>query len=129
MGNCSCVYLSVDEYPEIQLARTIFAARPHECGECGKVIKKDEMFEMVNMKQEDIWSTHKTCNDCLCLRNEFFCDGWWYGLIHQNLSDHIYKIIRDGGVISSKCLERLAPKARAWVCEEMKEAMEEVLNE
>jgi len=129
MGNCSCIYLDIGEFPEISLVRTIFAARPHECGECGKVIKKEEMFEMVNMRFEGDWSTHKTCNDCLCLRNEFFCDGWWYGSIHENLVDHINDTIRGGRAISSKCLDRLTSKARAWVCERMEEAMKEVLNE
>jgi len=63
---------------------------------------------------EGDFNTYKTCRDCESIRNAFFCDGWWYGMVLENLSDHINDT---RGAISEDCISGLTPVARTTVCE------------
>ena len=60
------------------------------------------------------FSYYKTCLDCLSIREMFFCDGWYYEMIHEYLYEHIQEM---KGEISEDCIKCLPPKAREMVCE------------
>jgi hypothetical protein len=61
---------------------------------------------------DGIFNTHKTCNDCLSIRNEFFCEGWFYGFIYENFWEHIREV---AGQISTDCILSLTPGAKERV--------------
>jgi hypothetical protein len=71
-------------------------------------------YERYKGLDEGDFFTHKTCSDCLSVRNEFFCDGWVWGNVWERVEEHVFDM---DGDISSDCLLRLTPRAREHVIE------------
>jgi len=113
---CSCVYVGYDcgDSCYILQEKIVRAAKPHKCGECGSDICKGEKCEIAYIVQNIQVSTEKTCMNCLSIRREFFCDGWTYTCILDDLREHISGVKGD---ISESCIASLTPKARERVCE------------
>ena len=112
MNNCSCIYVEDIDPAEFHNSRVVTARKAHKCGECGKEILPGSKYEYNVGTWEGNFNTHKTCSICLELRNEFFCDGWYYGQIHEYLWNHIQEV---DGEISQDCLLALSLGARAIV--------------
>lgn len=113
--DCSCVYLETNnEFADFSKTLTPIARKQHICVECGRTIQKGEKYEVVSGLWDGEFSTFKTCSDCLCVREEFFCDGYIYGTIWDDLHTHIDYI---DGEVSSDCLLRLPEKVRWKVME------------
>jgi len=49
------------------------------------------------------------CEDCLSVRDNFFCDGFNYTEIYEALREHIFAI---DGKVASSCFEGLTARAR-----------------
>ena len=111
---CSCVYVDSDgseaEFLTVKKAR---ARKDHVCGECGRAIEIGEWYERAVGKWEGGFNTHKTCTDCLSIRKEFYCEGYFFEFILEFLREHITNV---GGQISEDCILRLTPKAQEMVC-------------
>lgn len=119
MNDCACVYVadggfSCDFFREI--IRT--ARKEHKCGECSRTIKPGEHYEIATGKWDGIICSSKTCSDCLSVRSSFFCRGYNYGGIWEDLAEHICEM---GGQIDSSRLVPLTPVAREKVCEEIEQ--------
>lgn len=111
---CSCVYVGdTGEGYDFSRSKIVTAKKDHKCCECRQPIATGSKYEYVF----GVWygdpDTHKTCLDCLSVRNIFFCDGWWYEQLWDQLKEHI-----DGakGDISESCISALTPLAREKVC-------------
>ena len=113
MENCSCVYLNVDGLPDVHTATERVARKEHQCCECGRTISPKEKYEDVSGKWEHGWDKYKTCGDCLSIRKEMFCDGWFYTMMYENLHEHVQEL---DGAISEKCLLSLTKDARSALC-------------
>ncbi len=123
MSDCSCIYMGDYDGPEFCSELYPTAAKEHECGECGKTIEVGEKYEKTTGCWEGTFNTHKTCLDCVSMRDSFFCDGWCYTRIWEFLSDHIMEV---QGQVSSECLVPLTPRAREKVCELIEEQWREL---
>lgn len=115
VSNCSCVIFddySYDE-PAFVSSKIHKARKLHICGECGKTIHPGDEYEYVAGLWSGILGIHKTCEVCLEIRNMFFCEGWAYGEIHQDLYGYINY---SDASVSEDCLLELSKKARDIVC-------------
>ena len=122
MSNCSCVYIDMDyDGPEFHKTTMPRARKEHRCGECGRTIMPLERYENINGVWEGDFSTYKTCLDCLSIRNEFFCEGYYYEMVLENLREHIFE---SRGEIPEDCILSLTPKAQEYVCDLIEQAWE-----
>ena len=109
MSDCSCIYVDSDNRPEFYSERRPFARKEHTCYECGRKIEIGEKYENVAGKWGDGFSNYKTCIDCLSIRDQFFCQGFFYGELCNDLWEHISEM---AGQISADCILELTPGAR-----------------
>lgn len=114
MSNCSCISVYIDNPIELLRDKITTARKIHKCGECGRDIVPGEKYEYHCGKHEGEFEYYKTCIDCLSVRNTFFCEGWFYGMVWEHIREHIHEM---NGKIDSDCLVHLTSKARKDVCE------------
>lgn len=111
---CTC---QIDVDPEVYLqviSEKIVTARiPHKCNECSDIIELGQQYERLAGNDDGHFLVHKTCFDCLSVRNTLFCT-WHIGRIWDDLWDDIY--YTDGREAIANCLSELTPKAREKVC-------------
>jgi len=125
--NCSCVYVDLNDAEFGEVKRRI-TEEPEAvclltCCECKKTIEIGEIFRKEKTKYFDFRTmTQITCMDCISIRDTFFCEGWYYGMIHEGLKEHINEL---DGEISEDCLTELTPKAREVVCEMIEDCWNE----
>ena len=105
--NCSCVYVDLNDadYGTIKRRTT---EEPESvilliCGECGGQIQIGEIFRKEKTEYFDRPTmTEITCMDCISIRDTFFCDGWYYGMIHEFLQEHINDLDGEISELSTK---------------------------
>lgn len=114
--DCATVSVDVDEYCTTLRREIRTARKQHKCGECRNQIFPGDKYEYyVGVFDGEIFK-HKTCSDCVSLRKTFFSDGYYYGMIREQLSEHISECY---GEISESKISELQPGAREWVCTEI----------
>jgi hypothetical protein len=64
---------------------TPVARKEHVCGECRETIKVGETYERVEGLCDGAPFSHKTCTGCLRIRKQYFCGGWGYGNIWEDM--------------------------------------------
>ncbi len=114
MSNCACVYVDVDDPPDFFLSQQVRARKQHKCAECGRSIGRGEEYERVSGKWDGRMDTFTTCLDCVSIRDQFFCDGFCYTNLLEDLGEHLFSV---GGHVDSACLAVLSPRARDMVCD------------
>lgn len=113
--DCSCVLVYTDgESAEFYSESKIVARKYHRCSECGLPISPGEEYEHVSGKWEGSWDHYKTCKICQEIRKAFFCEGWHYTMIYEDLGMHIDEM---DGEISEDCISDLSPPARDTLCD------------
>jgi len=113
MSNCVCINIGICSLPEVIDEKIRKAQKIHRCGECGRQILPKEEYEYTKGFWEGLWEVHKTCKDCLSIRDEFFCNNHIYGMVLEHLWDNVQDL--DGNV-PEKCLLSLTKNARLTVC-------------
>lgn len=128
MEDCSCVYSCCDDGPRPEFLDVLMrtAAKVHKCTECGRDIVPGEKYENVKGKWDGFFDTFKTCVDCLSVRDAFFCDGYAYGGIWEELWVHFDYI---GYEVSSDCLAKLTKPPRDRICDAIEEGWEDCDDE
>lgn len=121
MSDCSCVLVDIDGYAELIDEKIVTARKTHKCGECCREIAKGEKYEKVTQIWEGKIETQKTCLDCVSIRNAFFCNGWLWGNILEDLWDHLVDM---RGEIASSCIIGLTKGARDKICDMIQEVWE-----
>lgn len=111
---CACVAVDIDNYPEFFEEKTRKAVKPNKCSECRRVIEPGERYEHVAGKWDGHFETFKMCSDCLSIRKSFFCEGFSFGGMLEELGEHINYM---NGEVSGDCIKPLTPRAREIVCE------------
>lgn len=119
--DCACVSVCVDDYAETLTKANVTARKEHRCCECRKTIYPGESYEYYKGTFDGDIFVQKTCIDCISVRDTFFCDGFYY----EQLWDDMWEHIRDcAGEISEKSISALTPVAREKVCEAIEEEWE-----
>jgi len=115
---CATVSTGYDDGAATTLSEKIVTARKqHKCHECQRKIQPGERYENYVGLYVNVFR-HKTCLDCVSLRDVFFTYGYTYEAIWQDMWEHIYEC---GDEISESALSRLTPAARARVCDMISE--------
>lgn len=124
MSDCSCVWVDTSwDGPACTSVHTRKARKEHRCYECRTTIKRGERYE----ETTGIWDgdphRYRTCLDCVSVRKAFFCEGWTYGSIWDDLYEHL----RDCWYTTPvDALSKLTDDARKDVCEFIEERWEEM---
>lgn len=124
--SCGCVYAEPEFVYEVVTEERVTATRnAGSCCECGRAIKKGDVYEHYVGKESESGPTVTffTCADCLSIRDEFFCGSWVFGLVLDDLAAHINDV---DGEVSSECLLRLTKKARERVIDMIDEVFKEI---
>ena len=124
--DCACVYIGDYDCAELHSRRMVKARKIHKCEECNREIQPGEEYEYVTAKWYGAFETMKTCQDCLSIREVFFCEGWVYSGMMEHLTEHIQEM---NGKISSECLNAVTPRARELVIDLIDEEWERTLDE
>jgi len=116
---CSCVYIQtgVGEIATFHHITNPIARVEHTCDECGGTINPGDHYERSVGKWGDDFNTFTTCPVCLEVRNAFFCGGYYYGMIWEDLCLHLREL--DGTV--PDCIADMTPAARDKVCEQIED--------
>lgn len=126
MSDCGCIYVGLDcGGPEVSRSSMIKARKEHICTECRRKIQPGETYENVWGVWRGDQETFKTCSDCLSVRRGFFCEGWSYGQVWEDVSNHIQEL---KGNIASDCLKKLTKPARDRVCDMIEGVWEDDLS-
>jgi hypothetical protein len=113
MSSCGCIISEPDwvayDYEETEQVATVDLL----CSECGATIKPKDQYILAKYTDEDeeLYS-REICIDCHSVIDEFFCDGYTFGQVWEDMWEHT---CGTGGTISSSCLLSLTPKARKKV--------------
>lgn len=106
--SCSCVYIHQEYDSEILKEKTVKAKRKYKCCECGETIQAGELHEYV-FGVDDGPFHFRTCADCVAIKKLFFCYGWVYTMVLDDLLNHFYAV---RGEVDSECLLALPESAR-----------------
>jgi hypothetical protein len=107
--DCACIYIDPDSTPDFVNPVVVVARRSHKCYECGREIVPGENYECTAGKWAGEFLRFKTCADCLSVREAFFCEGFFYGDIWENVEEHIAHV---DGMVSEDCLLDLTKAGR-----------------
>lgn len=117
--SCSCVLTSYDcdDAYEPMTELVFRATHKRQCIECQFPINRGDYYEYFvgeRPARDHGYETFAcaTCMDCVSVRNEFFCNGWCYGMVWEDLAEHLDDI---EGEVSSECLASLTPAAKGGV--------------
>ena len=112
--SCSCVVLDIDEWCNNIRTSTPRARKEHHCCECRDTISKGQIYLNEVTTYNGELTEYKTCQTCKEIRDEFFCEGYYYGEVMEGLKEYIFEVRGD---ISESCLADLSSEAREKVCE------------
>jgi len=101
-SDCSCVYIDIDDSPDVYDQRTVRARRAHECGECRDEIPKGAKHEVCTVLWEGKWGRYRTCAACVEVRDVMFCEGWAWGECWARIREHFAE-----GAPLSPCFEEV----------------------
>jgi len=113
--NCSCVAVDYDcDWVDLVEKTKPVARKKHRCVECDRDILPGEKYEIQKYVFEGEFETHKTCSECVEIRDMFSCEGYRYGSILNDFEDDLINADCD---LSESCIAELSLKAREIVCE------------
>lgn len=108
---CSCINTDYDSNVFLYQEKDRKAQKQHVCFECKRIIQPGELYRKESGKWPDGFGTYKTCQDCMSIRNEFFC-SWIFGQVRDLF---IEELEWDLGFASEDCINRLTKNAKEWV--------------
>ncbi len=115
MCNCTVDVSFEQENLYIELTTNMFPAKSiHKCGECGREIQVGEKYETFvgEASCHNERHIHRTCTDCLSLRENMFYD-WVYGQLWEDFEFDVEDTDRN----FAECLSKLTPRAREMAAE------------
>ena len=120
--NCSCVAVENDgDWADLISKTKPTAKKKHKCHECYRAILPGEQYEVQKYVFDWAFETHKTCSECVEIRDMFFCEGYRYGSIREDFIDDLIDADCD---LSESCIAVLSSKAQGIVCEILEECWE-----
>lgn len=122
--DCACVYVSMNEcLTEFCNERLVERARKtHTCGECRRQIEAGESYLYITGVWDGDFHAHKLCRDCQSVVEAFFCNGYMFERVWEDLGEHIREA--DGDLSESK-VAGLTDAALAKVCDMVEQCWEE----
>lgn len=100
---------------------TVKARKLHRCHECRRVIFPGEEYEYVVGSWEGDIVSHKTCTDCVSVRDELF-ETYYYGGIREGLHEMISE---SDGDVNQTCLASMTKGGRDMVCQMIEDYWED----
>lgn len=90
--DCCLVDMDTESGPDVFREKIRTARKEHKCSECRQPILPGEKYEHVTGLWEGHWGTFKTCSACMELRDRFFCAGYVFGEVLQDLKDVLNEV-------------------------------------
>jgi len=113
MIDCACIDSDYGEGEPAQCfnAVKIKSRKKHNCSECGRTIENGEIYERATGKWDVSWDIFKTCDDCLSVREAFFC-SYIFGCLWVDLGEYLTP-----GECLDKQMLKITPRAREKILE------------
>ena len=113
--DCACAVEATEGGGVIEGLITDLLTAPFtiKCNECHRDIREGEEYESATGVFDGEDFRHRTCLDCLSIREIFFYEGWTYESLMDDLWNHVQDV---DGSISESCMSELTPGARSKVC-------------
>jgi len=122
---CSCtIDVNIGESPRLEITHHYpIATGNKKCCECNKIIRPGERYlfetgqaegweDLPEDEQEQEVYAYSTCLDCESIREQFFHDFIYTGILHD-----LYLFLDEsGGSTHEECIANLTPRARKIVC-------------
>jgi hypothetical protein len=70
--------------------KIVRARKQHTCCECGEPILRGEWYERVTGLWDGTFGTFATCTLCREIRRAFFCGGWEYTAMWDQIQDELF---------------------------------------
>lgn len=86
--NDACVCVDSYDHADVYVAEMVKARKAHKCCECEDPIKPGDRYEYVRGLWDGYWSTFKTCQTCVAIRNDYFNCGFLHGSMWEDLREH-----------------------------------------
>lgn len=109
------------EYPSCFKQKDRKARKSHTCSECNKTIEAGETYHYESGVWDGTPQDFKICNDCISVRNTFFCSFMY----HQLWEDVKEMIIQYNGQISESKINLLTQPAKEKILSLIEELIEE----
>ena len=120
MSDCSCIYVDIGDDPnwfKEHMVRVNSSVR--RCRECGKFFRPLEKHEKIRIQWYDKKpEEYRTCVDCVSVREKFFCEGYFFTRIWEDIQEHISEM---DGVIDSSCIVDLPKRGRDMLCDRIEQ--------
>lgn len=102
--SCVCVYDSADgDSPTFFHDGVRRARKAYTCIECRDTIAIGERYHYACGKWADGVRTYHTCLPCDDIRRNFFCEGWTYGSMWEDIEEQVF----NEQTLTGACLEQL----------------------
>ena len=115
MGSCGCIYVGPcdgeNDFENIVVRK---ARKMHKCYECKRIIERGEHYTIDTVCYDGRVTSYKICSDCMSVRDEFFCEGWIFGELWNDVECHVHST---RGQISGDCISKLTTRARIKLCD------------
>lgn len=118
MSDCNvCVFFDGDE-AEFFYAHNVQGRKDCRCSECDLLITSGTIHQRARMRNEGIWSTHRTCLVCAEIRRAFCCHIEMYGGVFWEHMTELFEEIE----VSGDCLGKLkTPEAKRYFAQRYRE--------
>ena len=114
-NHCTCIEIWNDNEPEFFSEKIVTARKEHICCECGEVIKPGEQYESVGGKWDGEFGRYKTCIGCSRIRKCYFCGGWLYEMMWEDLINHFEEIYYNYDTGTVDDFAHLVPEKFRWM--------------
>jgi predicted RNA-binding Zn-ribbon protein involved in translation (DUF1610 family) len=91
-SRCVSVYYEPMQY---QKDSHVTARKDHDCCECGDAIKKGTKHRVFSGVADGKWETYRFCVTCNQVGHDYFCRGWAFGRMWEDLAEYLGREIVD----------------------------------
>lgn len=103
------------DHPEMYEEKVVKARKECRCCECGRQISIGQEYQRASGKWDGDFGTHKTCLDCMNIRDAFACGS---GFMFERLWDDLWEYKND---INHDCVKKIkTPSAKAYYLERLR---------
>lgn len=110
---CTCIEVDCDDPCQVISQKVVKARKAYQCCECRETINIGDEYEHYTGTHEGSIFHHKTCKDCVSLRDAYFCN-YYFGDVWELFRQHVYE---SNGEVCLEPMEKLTPRAKAKACE------------
>lgn len=85
---CPCdIDIDIEDPVELIEQKIVKARKEHTCMECKGGINSGDKYEVQKYKSNGDFVIHRICSSCLEIREAYLNNGYYYGMIWENMRE------------------------------------------